>query len=763
MPLVRPAGVVLKEATDPRVYIAPLQSRVDAQILSASLVAAGFAPPRWVPSRWSRADEATLRAAFLAGEPFLVPLAAPRRGPDRLARLLSWAKSAGRKVDLVPIEVLWSTGGATSSLRALLFGDPYDPPGWVRWIRLHATRQVRVLLGPPGTLEEIEAEAPRRDDALAVSGFVRGQALKALSQTERQVLGERYKVPRFVAEEILRVPEFRDRLAAAGAEAGLTRKESLQRGERALRELASGHEPFYVELLRRFAGWLYSQVYDAEIAVDPRALERLRELGKTSSLVFIPSHKSNFDHLVLYYLLVTAGFSPPHTAAGINMAFFPMGWILPRTGAYFIRRSFRDDPVYRAALAEFMSYLVRGRFHQEFFIEGGRTRSGKLLPPRYGMLRYIVDGSRRSGVDDVRFVPTAITYDQLLEVEEYVRQVLGDEKERESFGFLIRTIRAARKRRLGRVYVSFAEPIPLRAHLERAGDDQLVVEKLAFQIANQINAVTRLTPVSVVCSVHLGAGLRALTWHELEERTRRILEFAGERGSRLDMELGQGAKATLQAGLDALCVSGVVEVYDRGAEPVYFVTERGRHVASYYRNTILHFFLSRAIAGLSRSAAGSEDSVADWALRIRDLLKFEFFFRDREAFLSEIEREVRDLSRGEEVGAEPLEAAGPRILLDYLESYWVVSEALRTLSLSRSDIPKSELLVHCHAIGRQLLLQERVSAPELLSNVTFENAIKLLTNRGAAETAGSELRLGAPRVLQELQADLGRLAALARR
>ncbi len=232
------------------VYIAPLVSHADERIVRASLAAAGLRAPRWVASRRARVQEATLREAFLAGEPVLVPLAPARRGPDRLARLLSWARRAGRAVDLVPVEALWGPADAPPSLWNLPLGNPYDPPAWLRWLR--PAGDVRVILGRPGTLAELSAQAPRPDDDLALSAFVRGQAVKALSQTARQVLGERYKVPRLLVEQILGEPEFRDRVAAAGATRGLTRSESLAQAERALRELATRHDFLYMEAFRRF-------------------------------------------------------------------------------------------------------------------------------------------------------------------------------------------------------------------------------------------------------------------------------------------------------------------------------------------------------------------------------------------------------------------------------------------------------------------------------------------------------------------------------
>ena len=759
-PLVQPDGGQVEPGEDPRIYLAPAMTGADERILGASLEAAGLRAPRWLASRRGRVPERALREAFLSGQPVLAPLAPARRGPDRLARLLSWAQQAGRSVELVPVETLWGPADRPPSLRRLPFGNPYDPPSWFRWLR--PRRDVRVILGRPGTVAELAAQAPQPDDAVALASFVRGQAVKALSQTERRVLGERYKVPRLLVEQILGEPEFRDRVAAAGATRGLTRSESRDQAERALRELATTHDFLYMEIFRRFCHWLHTKVYEPEIVADPGELEQLRELARSSALVFIPSHKSNFDHLTLYNLLFSSGFPPPHTAAGNNMSFFPMSRILPRTGAYFIRRSFQDDPVYKEALAGFVNYLVQRRFHQEFFIEGGRTRSGKQLPPRFGMLRYVVDGCRRSQVHDVHFVPTSITYDQLLEVDEYARELGGQEKERESFGFLVRMIRSLRGRDFGRVYVRFGEPIALREHLERTGDDRLTVEKLAFQIANQINAHTTLTPVSLACAAFTGAAPRALTLPELEHDVQRMLDYAEQLGLALGHELHEGAKATVEAAIHALRGSRVVDLYDGGLETVYSISRDKHLVASFYRNTIIHFFLTRAIATLARAAAAESGDMMLWSLRLRALLKFEFFFSERDEFRAEIERELAGLADEEARGLAPIRAAGPGILLDYLESGWVVTESLRSLPPGNTRIEERELLQRCHALGRQKLLQGDVHAPELLSNLNFRNALLLAVNQGAARADGRRYLRGDAEALAALSGDLEKLARLAR-
>jgi glycerol-3-phosphate O-acyltransferase len=566
-----------------------------------------------------------------------------------------------------------------------------------------------------------------------------------------------------VVEQILREAEFQDRAAAAGASLGLTHEESFRQAERGLRELATGHNLLYMELFRGLARWLYTRAYEPEIVVERHHLDRLYKLGRQAALVFVPSHKSNFDHLVMYCLLFSSGFPPPHTAAGNNMAFFPMSRILPRTGAYFIRRSFQDDPIYKECLRAFITYLVHQRFHQEFFIEGGRTRSGKQLPPRFGMLRYVVEGIRKADVRDVYFIPTAITYGQLFEVRDYAQEQLGGQKERESFWFLLRMIRGVRERKLGQIHVRFADPVTLRGHLERSGDDRLMVEKLAFQIANQINAMTILTEVPVICAVWLGAGRRALTRGELEAETQRVLDYAGERGIALGRELEGGARVTVDHALEALRASGLLEVYAAGLEPVYSISEESRNVASYYRNTIIHFFLVRAITALARSAAEVEESSQSWALRLRELLKFEFFFSERDAFREQVALEEVSLAAEERAGIPSMRVAGPGILLDYLESYWVVTQTLQSLDPQQGPVEESELLQRCHAIGRQLLRQDLVHAPELLSSVNFRNALKLAMNLSAADHYPGGYLPGDPDLLGALARDLQHLGGLARR
>ena len=151
-------------------------------------------------------------------------------------------------------------------------------------------------------------------------------------------------------------------------------------------------------------------------------------------MVFLPSHKSNLDSLVLKYALHENGLPPNHTAGGINMNFFPIGLWLRRTGLFFIRRSFKDDEIYKFVLRQYIDYLVEKRFPLEWYIEGTRSRAGKLMPPRFGLLAYVVDAYRRGKSEDVLLVPVSIAYDQIQDVVAYAAEERGAKKQAESFG-----------------------------------------------------------------------------------------------------------------------------------------------------------------------------------------------------------------------------------------------------------------------------------------------------------------------------------------
>ena len=229
---------------------------------------------------------------------------------------------------------------------------------------------------------------------------------------------------------------------------------------------------------------------------------------------------------------------------------------------FFIRRTFKDDPVYKLVLRQYIDYLIEKRFSLEWYIEGGRSRSGKLLPPRLGMLAYVVDAFRQGRAEDVYLIPTAITYDQIQDVGDYVAESRGAAKQRESFGWMLRVIRGIRDR-LGNIYLRFGEPLSLAGALGGAepsadleGDEpSLAVAKIAFEVAVRINRVTPITPTSLVALAMLGTD-RAVTVEETMAVLRNWLDYVRRRGLPTTEELRLDTPEGVRVVLEALVRSG---------------------------------------------------------------------------------------------------------------------------------------------------------------------------------------------------------------
>ena len=543
-------------------------------------------------------------------------------------------------------------------------------------------------------------------------------------------------------------------LPAAAAKAGVVLAEAQRRLQAALEEMVTVHAPFSSFLLNRVLVPLQTRAW--ELDVDADEMRRLRALGERHSLVFLPTHRSYADTYVVMKLLRAAGMPPNHVLGGDNLRFFPLGTIARRAGGILIRRSFRDDEIYKFALRAYFRFLVDHGSNLEWYMEGGRSRTGKLRPPRYGLLSYLVralEGSDR----EIVLVPLAITYDQLQEVAAMAAEEAGGSKPKEGLGWLARYIRD-QGRRQGMAHVRIGEPFALRQALapDQDGGVRWTLPKIAFEVFQRLNRVTPVTAPALVTLALLGVHDHALTLEDVRATVRPLLDYAGQRHlptvALADLRKDQG----VQMVLDSLVASGVVGRQDGGIESVYFIVPGQHGVAAFYRNSAIHWFVNRAILELGIMVAeqqgdgGALDRGFEAALSWRDLLKFEFFFAEKPLFREEMLAEARlidpdgsGLVPGPTVSPAVLEKApfliAHRVLPAFLEAYFIVAERLAALS---GDTPfdRRTFLAHCTAVGQQYLLQKRLHHAECVSNELFANALSLAENRGLLAPADSPER-----------------------
>jgi glycerol-3-phosphate O-acyltransferase len=669
---------------------------------------------------------------------------------------------------LTPLRVAWLPGPARGGprrrfLQLLLLGDPRDPGRMRQAVGARQAARYQVVAGEAAPASELRERWRRAGGAdlgetTGLADFVTRQAALALERAERRVRGLRYKVPRFVHEDILARPAFRAGIARLAQQLGRPQAAVLRDAQRYLREIAATHSPYVIDLTAQLIHLLYTRAYGEALHYDRGDLEDIYNLAQRYPVVFLPSHKSNLDHLVLQYALHENGHPPNHTAGGINMNFFPVGPLMRRSGVFFIRRTFKDNTVYKFVLQHYIDYLVEKRFTLEWYIEGGRSRSGKLLPPRFGLLAAVVEAYRRGKSEDVFLIPVAIAYDQIQDVGSYTAEQHGAAKQTESFGWFVKVVRGLQTR-FGDIYIRFGRPIslaqtvgppdPLAAEHGSRDDTEeqhLSIQKLAFEVAVRINRVTPITPTSLVAMALLGRGDRALSAPELVVALQNLVQYIRRRALPTTIEIGLDSPASVQRTLGALVSSGVVTCYDEGPEAVYAIGPDQHLTAAYYRNTIIHFFVTGAIAEIALLRAG-EDHVEnrrttfwDEAMRLRDLLKFEFFFAEKERFRDELADEIAlhddkwesALARGPAAIQGVVRSFRPfnahRVLRPFLHAYLVVADAL---VLEKPDDPfdQNAFLGRCMGLGKQYLLQRRIQSAESVSKVLFETAVKLARNR----------------------------------
>lgn len=672
-----------------------------------------------------------------------IQLTPSRRRPRRMRTDPALAARLQREDDplVVPVRVTWLPDARTGRRSAnwvdvLKLGDPRDPDPVRQWFILgFFPQRVGIVAGMPASASDLLTSHAADLDVSTLVDHVTRKAHITLERAERHIRGNRYKVPRFLTDEILSRPEFRDTVMRLGSERGLPAELALARARYYLREIAASHSTFLIDLIANAIHWIYSQGYGA-IIYDQDRWRHIEELAEDYPIAFVPSHRSNLDRLSLQYLLWENDFPPNHTAAGINMNFFPVGPLIRRTGAFFIRRSFKENELYKYVLKSYLGYLVEKRFPLEWYMEGGRSRSGKLLPPRLGMLGWAVDAVRQGRADDLYLIPTSIAYDQIQDVSDYANEATGGEKRKESFSWAVDAIRSLR-RRYGNIHVRFADPISLAKEVDSGSNEDLDLQKLAFEVMYRISHATPVTPTALASIALLSSRGRAMNAGEVARLAGQLAAVVEASGWPTTERIRFDHNADAEKVLDQLIEHGSV-TKEAG---VYILTPNQAIQAAYYRNTIVHYFVPGAIAELALSATDTDDPLADFwheVARLRDLLKFEFFFAGRDEFrrklASELDRTIPGWEDDIRQGAAPsvLDRMEPLrahwALLPFLEAYRVVADELVATSGPVSD--EKAFVSAALERGKRDRLVGRVEADESVSKALMQSALGLARNRG---------------------------------
>ena len=395
---------------------------------------------------------------------------------------------------VIPLRVFWlPTKDHSLRLRDLLLGDPHNP-GWLKQkLILHfSPDSCSPAYGEPATLAQLREEFDSTTADPSCGQFILRRAVLAMKQVERKLRGHRYKEPAFVEGDILQDPEFRKDLEKIGSKSGKLPRDLDDEARTYIKELVPTSTPMGLDLLIRLSRYVYTRGYDRDIVVDPQQVKKLRELANEHPVILLCNHRSQVDSFAIYSALYDNDLPHPHTFGGINMKWPIIGNIQRSSGMIFIRRAFSDNPVYKSVLQRYIDYLVSRRFPLLWSIEGGRSRTGKLVPPRYGLLHWLLNAAERfDKTKPLYIVPLSVVFEQVVDVGAYAHEQLGGVKTPENLSWFYRYLQSF-KTPMGKIHIRFGDPVQARVDAGQPRDP-IAVERLAFETCVELN---RSTPVT---------------------------------------------------------------------------------------------------------------------------------------------------------------------------------------------------------------------------------------------------------------------------
>jgi glycerol-3-phosphate O-acyltransferase len=724
---------------------------------------------------------------------------------DHLVRALFEAqRRSARKILLVPQVFVWTPAAGTlgGSGADVLFG-PSEWPGNVRSIAqfLANWRHATMRAGEPVDLAEFLArETDGAGDAVLVRRLTY-TLLRRLQRERRAIVGPTKKPADRLRDEVIRSPKLQKVITDMAGEGDKERAVITARAVAMLRGMESRLDMNAIAALDRVVAQAAGRMFSA-VEVDEAGIERLREHSKEGAIVLLPSHKSHMDYVALAWIFYRHKLPLPHIAAGDNLNFFPMGPIFRAAGAFFIRRSFSGDRLYAAVVDAYVRRLIREGASLEFFPEGGRSRTGKLLPPKLGLLSIVVDAALGVPNRTTWFCPVSIGYERFVEEEAFVQELAGAEKRKEDVRGLVRSLDVM-VGRYGRLSVQFGKPLSLADVLREldAGEDlsaltppkrRALITRLAYRAMNEINLVTAVTPGSLVATALLAHDRRGLPDADLVAACERLARTLRGFGARFSPSLSpaEGDSVRVEALRDAVDLfarAGHVETHRVGDDVIYVVPPAARLSLDLAKNGIVHFFAARALIATALLASPgpplAASAVRERVLALSRLFKYELTFRADAPFERIFDEEIASMEADGELarvvlrpseGASGLLPKGDsgreqvelyaRILENFVEGYRVAAHGLT--ALLRGPLAMKELLKRAITAGERMFLAGEIKRREAVSRPLLENAYSSFADQGYLARSGGKLSLtesyATPGAVATIEARIGAMGAALR-
>jgi glycerol-3-phosphate O-acyltransferase len=776
-PAVLPDAVRERLVTGrPVVYALEKRSVIDLAVLAQTCADRGLPSPIAPPVKGGVLDESV---CFLERRRGFLGLRVDRRLPEVLRTLVGQSQTdPAFDADVVPVSLFWGrTPGRERSWFGLLFADDWDLGGRFR-------KLVSLLINGRNLLVLIGDALPLQPSAQETRGTQRTprrlwRQLRIQFRNQRvATIGPDLSHRRTIVAHVLRTSAVRKAVRELMRSDEMERRAALQVARGYAYEIAANYSHAFITFMSGVLSRLWNRLYDG---VEIANLSSLESVDEGSEIVYVPCHRSHMDYLLLSYVVYHKGHAVPHIAAGINLNMPVLGPFLRRGGAFFLRRTFAGNVLYTAVFMKYLGLMMARGHSLEYFIEGGRSRTGRLLQPRTGMLAMTVRSYLREPSRPVVFVPLYFGYERLVEGRTYINELLGRPKERESVFTLLRTIPELRSR-FGKVYVSFGEPLPLDPLIERYAPDWTrepsasderpawiapLVTELANEIMTRINAAACVTPVSLV-----GLVLLAMPRHSMgtDDLTRQLELYASL------LRQAPYSPRVWVTDLDGASMVNYAEslqmVQRRGHElgEIVQMSEESSVLASYFRNNALHLILMPSLLACAflNNPTVTRADLQRLAGRVYPYVAEEYFLRWGEAELGGVVDELledllnhglldanEDRSIWHRPRAETPEAVQLSLLarasVQIIERYYLAISLLQ--KAGSGGISQEALERQCQSMAERMSLLYELHSPEFFERSQFGVFLGQLRARKVVSSNAEGKLVYEPAILEAIAVD----------
>lgn len=681
---------------------------------------------------------------------------------DPIQYLIEMQQGLDRPIYIVPHLMFFSRTPPRQkpSLLDVFFGTK-TKPGKLRQIYtlFKTPERIFIEISTPLNLKEFI----NKPDHLGISSYhlallLRRQLIIQFNRHRQSITGPVIKSREEIKESILTNERLGEIMTQQAHKKEVPIQKVYREAGEYLDEIAAKYNTSVIDIMAVIVRQFIRIMFDG-ISINNDMLNRIKSTARKGPLILVPCHKSHIDYLILSYIFYLNNMPAPHVVAGKNLFFWPLGPLFRAAGAFSIRRTFKGAVLYSKVFAEYIHKLLEDGFNIELFIEGGRSRTGKLILPQLGFLSILLSAYKNNACEDMNFVPIFVGYDRVPEEKSYLHELEGGKKEPESLRQVLRARRALKKK-YGRIYVRITEPISLNSLLDQENlrlqdasqkEFNTLCRGIGHRIITAIDRATVVTPHALVASAALHFTESGFTQSRLlahvETFMTHLFSQKATIADTLLLDHQQAANHVFDVYLQRKFIERLTpEKEPSGSEPLYQVNIGKRHNLEYYKNNCISFFIPAAFTSLlileKDAFQFSASDLRGSYVSLQDLFRSEFNFDPDQSPERFVRKTLKAFIDDAILMPHPtlpetynLTSAGfrklrlfARMLKPYLEAYWIVLTFLKTSPRNDPAVKDRTKKILTH--GERMYKGKEIERKEALSKIYFQNALDMFNTHG---------------------------------